>query len=90
MANDTDTVSDTSVPTNDAYTGMLIVSLLALIVGCVLLFMDYSQYSGTPQKITLPPLTKPAGAPEGKAPEAKQPQQQQPEGGNNPTPPQGQ
>src|SRR6476469_2430021 len=29
---------------NDAYTGMLTISLLALIGGCVLLFLDYSQY----------------------------------------------
>ena len=32
--------SNTSKPINDAYTGMLTISLLALIGGCVLLYMD--------------------------------------------------
>jgi hypothetical protein len=31
-------------PTNDAYTGMLVVSFIALLVGCGLLYLDYSQY----------------------------------------------
>ena len=35
-------------PRNDAYTGMLVLSLLGLLLGCVLLFLDYNQYSGTP------------------------------------------
>jgi hypothetical protein len=35
-------------PRNDAYTGMLILSLVGLLVGCVLLFLDFSQYSGNP------------------------------------------
>jgi len=34
----------TAKPTNDAYTGMLAISLLALLVGCGLLYMDYAQY----------------------------------------------
>ncbi len=34
----------TTRPTNDAYTGMLGISLFALILGCVLLYLDYSQY----------------------------------------------
>jgi hypothetical protein len=34
----------TSLAKNDAYTGMLIVSLLALLFGGVLLFLDYNQY----------------------------------------------
>ena len=36
---------DAIKPVNDAYTGMLAISLVALIVGCALLFLDYSQYS---------------------------------------------
>ena len=36
--------SDKSPAQNDAYTGMLTISLLALIIGCVLLYLDYSQY----------------------------------------------
>jgi hypothetical protein len=31
-------------PRNDAYTGMLLLSLLVLIAGCFLLYLDYSQY----------------------------------------------
>ena len=34
----------TAKPTNDAYTGMLAIALLALIGGSVLLFLDYNQY----------------------------------------------
>ena len=41
--------SATDAPaTNDAFTGMLAISLIALIAGCALLFLDYSQYSGNP------------------------------------------
>src|SRR5690242_19315035 len=40
--------SDEAPATNDAYTGMLTISLLALIGGCVLLFLDYSQYPDRP------------------------------------------
>jgi hypothetical protein len=39
MAKDSDTKA-----TNDAWTGMLAISLLALLAGCALLFLDYSQY----------------------------------------------
>jgi hypothetical protein len=31
-------------PRNDAYTGLLAISLGALITGCVLLYLDYSSY----------------------------------------------
>ncbi len=40
--------SDTAPATNDAYTGMLAISLIALIAGCALLFLDYSQYTDKP------------------------------------------
>jgi hypothetical protein len=36
----------TAQPRNDAYTGMLAVSLVGLVIGCVLLFLDFSQYPG--------------------------------------------
>jgi hypothetical protein len=40
-------------PSNDAYTGMLVVSFVALLIGCALLYMDYSQYGDkTPPKVT--------------------------------------
>jgi hypothetical protein len=40
MARDT----EDSKATNDAWTGMLAISLLALLAGCAFLFLDYSQY----------------------------------------------
>jgi hypothetical protein len=40
--------TDSAPATNDAYTGMLAISLIALIAGCALLFLDYSQYSDKP------------------------------------------
>jgi hypothetical protein len=33
-------------PKNDAYTVLLTISLGALVLGCLLLFMDWSEYSG--------------------------------------------
>ncbi len=36
-------------PRSDAYTGMLVVSLFAMIIGCVLLYLDFSQYPDKPQ-----------------------------------------
>jgi len=58
-------------PKNDAYTVLLTISLGALIIGCVLLFMDWSEYSGTSGKkppIPSPPQLQVGGAPEGGAP----------------------
>jgi hypothetical protein len=47
---------DTTRATNDAYTGMLAISLIALIIGCLLLFLDWSQYpSADPPKVKAPP-----------------------------------
>jgi hypothetical protein len=60
--------SDTGVASNDAYTGLLAISLIALIVGSVLLFLDYSQHSGTPPRLTGIPKF------EAKKEEIKQPQ----------------
>jgi hypothetical protein len=37
----------TSKPANDAYTGMLLVSLAALVLGCVFLFLEFNQYPKT-------------------------------------------
>jgi hypothetical protein len=42
-------------PRNDAYTGMLIISLAALVLGCVLLLLDYLTYGDTkPPKYDIP------------------------------------
>ncbi len=56
---DADKTSHVSKPLNDAYTGMLAISLLALIGGCVLLFLDYREYEGPPP----PPVSREASKP---------------------------
>jgi hypothetical protein len=38
-------------PRNDAYTGMLVLSLIGLLLGSVLLFLDFNQHSGSPQQV---------------------------------------
>jgi hypothetical protein len=43
-------------PKSDAYVGVLIVSLLAMLVGCVFLFLDYNSYpDGKAPKVTTLP-----------------------------------
>lgn len=39
-----DDIFEDSKPANDAWTGMLAISLLALLAGCALLYLDFSQY----------------------------------------------
>jgi hypothetical protein len=58
-----DRTTKTSRPVNDAYTGMLTISLLALVGGAVLLYLDYEQHKDTPPKVNRivserPSLTK--------------------------------
>jgi hypothetical protein len=36
-----------AAPRSDVYTGLLAISLIAMIVSCLLLFLDYSQYGAT-------------------------------------------
>jgi hypothetical protein len=36
-------------PQNDVYTGLLAISLVAMLVSCVLLYLDYNQYAGKAQ-----------------------------------------
>jgi hypothetical protein len=69
MAKDTET-SDTGVAVNDAYTGLLAISLIALLVGSLLLFLDYSQHSGTPPPVRSIPKFE---APKNPPPQEKQP-----------------
>lgn len=55
-----DDLEDKSRAVNNAYTGMLAISLLALILGCVLLYMDYSQYpSSDPPPLERAPTSGP-------------------------------
>jgi hypothetical protein len=51
----------TALPANDAWTGMLAISLLALIAGCVLLFLDWRNYGTdkpTKAKVQQAPYTQ--------------------------------
>ena len=74
--------SDTTVATNDAYTGMLAISLLALVLGSALLYLDWSQYpdkEAPKVKAPMPRLDVPAQQPppQGQtAPGQQQPGQQ--------------
>src|SRR5438067_1013642 len=75
-----------TAPRSDVYTGLLALSLIAMIVSCLLRRDDYSQYSGTPvprvvvpspkvregvQTGQLPPLFLPPPAPIGERPTAR-------------------
>ena len=53
---------DTTRATNDAYTGMLAISLLALIAGCALLYLDWSQYPSNPPPKAVAPVPQMAPA----------------------------
>jgi hypothetical protein len=45
MAKTRDRARDTRPPVrNDAYTTMLAITLLAILVGCVLMYLDYEEY----------------------------------------------
>jgi hypothetical protein len=75
-------------PRNDAYTGLLIVSFLAMIASCVLLFIDWSNYGAMnppDYRKALPPVVNPAPVrppekePEKKEPEKKEPEKKEPE-----------
>lgn len=57
-------------PKSDAYTGMLVVSLVILIAGCVFLYLDWSGYSSSKPKEQVPAQLPrggqgPAPAPQG-------------------------
>jgi homeobox protein ESX1 len=41
-------------PRNDVYTGLLTISLVAMLVSCLLLYLDYSQYGGPAPKVAVP------------------------------------
>jgi hypothetical protein len=55
--------ADYAQPTNDAYVVLLIISLVAMILGCALLYFDYSSYpAGKPQlNVARPAPAAPAG-----------------------------
>ncbi len=61
---------------NDAYTGMLIISLAAMILGCILLLLEFFSYDSQtkPPSVSLPALPKvgatPAAPPQAGTPPA--------------------
>src|SRR5262245_12961639 len=62
------TVEPPARPRSDVYTGLLVLSLLAMVTGTVLLYLDYSQFPSA--KPPAPPQAAPAGgAPQGGAPQ---------------------
>ena len=75
-----DRTSHITKPLNDAYTGMLAISLLALILGCTLLFLDYQSYQGqtVPTISTSPSAPIPKRAPDVEAPKEKEKEKEQP------------
>lgn len=51
-------------PKNDAYTGLLALSLIALLASCVVLYLDYAQYGSTEApKVNIPKPAPAAGNP---------------------------
>jgi hypothetical protein len=67
MARRDDDDAPKTVAVNNAYTGMLALSLLALLAGCALLYLDYSQY-GSAEPKGIPKAPPPVQA-EKKAPQ---------------------
>jgi hypothetical protein len=59
-------------PRSDAYTGLLILSLLAQVAGAVFLYLDWKDYpDNKPKQVSVPsvaPAPAPAGAPAGAPP----------------------
>ena len=49
---------------SDVYTGMLVISLIAMILGCILLYLDYSSYTESkPPALPQAPSVAPAPTP---------------------------
>lgn len=62
MARKSSRTENTEVkPPSDAYTGLLALSLIAMIVSCVVLYLDYAQYGNTKAPApAVPPVARPA------------------------------
>lgn len=52
---------DEPKPKNDAYTGLLALSLIALLASCVVLYLDYAQYGSTAAPKLNIPKSNPGG-----------------------------
>lgn len=57
-----------AAPRNDAYTGLLLISLLAQIVGVVFFFLDWQSYPTTKPALPPPPTLSSAAPAGGVAP----------------------
>ena len=56
-------------PASDVYTGLLAISLIAMIASCVLLFLDYSQYGASKAPaVSMPAPTQPRPVSQGALP----------------------
>src|SRR5262249_57569212 len=77
-------------PRNDAYTGLLFISFLALVVSSILLFLDNNQYGGkTPPKLNIPALGQSPVPGVPAAPVSEPPPPPPGGGGDAPAPPPG-
>ncbi len=49
-------------PRSDVYTGLLAISLIAMVISCILLYLDYSQYGATKAPaVSVPPAVPKSG-----------------------------
>ena len=85
----TEEEQDTSRATNDAYTGMLAISLIALLAGAALLYLDWSQYpeKEPSTKVTAPKPSMVAPQQQAGGGQPGQPPQQMPPMNVQPMPP---
>jgi hypothetical protein len=67
-----------AAPPNDAYTILLMISLGALLFGCVLLFLDYNQYEGKPPAAPTPQSLSRGSGGQGVQPTPQEPTEQPP------------
>ena len=74
----------TAPPSSDAYTGMLAISLVAMIIASILLFLDYNQYPK--KKPDAPPAPSGVRAPANQPVPASVPQAGTPAPGTVPAP----
>lgn len=57
---------ESTAPKSDIYTGLLAISLVAMLIGCALLYLDYSSYpqqkpTPAPAPTLSPAVTQPSG-----------------------------
>ena len=85
--------SVTAKPRNDAYTGLLVLSFLAMVASCVLLYIDYGTYdksappavkqalsaAQTPQGVGVPPVDPASSTtPKEDEPKKEEPKKEEP------------